>query len=226
MPSILSLWSYAFFWDAFRMFLHQSLGFGEILMYLWVAMCPWKQATITLCNESLGGSRLVLFRENLCPQVKRWTCLDFYYISPYSVFVVAEDWAPGREASTCVRVFIPAEDVLASFFPLLRIYQLSTMKTTIASHTGTSQGNPRRLGLCLKFSESTTSSTAQLLLQDWLERDLCGGWRPSGQNQGLTLSRKESHSLPQIRKRCLWVGVTLSNFSVCWNLATGSFTQF
>lgn len=123
-----------------------------------------------------------------------------------------------------MRVFIPAEDVLASSFPLLRMFQLSPMKTTIASHTISSQGKPRRLGLCLKLSESTTSSTAQLLLQDWLERDLCGGGRPSGQNQGLTLSRKESHSLPQIRKVSVGGSYPLKYFCVLesgnWQLHT------
>ena len=122
-----------------------------------------------------------------------------------------------------MRVSIPAEDVLASSFPLLRMYQLSPMKTAIASHTIASQGKPGRPGLCLRLSESTTSSTAQLL-QGWLERDFCGGWRPSGQNQGLTLSRKESHSLPQIRKVSVGGSYPLKCFCVLesgnWQLHT------
>jgi len=43
-----------------------------------------------------------------------------------------------------------------------------TIKTIIAALTRTSQGNPKRLGPCLKLSDSTTKNTAQPF-QDWLE---------------------------------------------------------
>ena len=163
------------------------------------------------------GSLLVLFRENLlCSQVKRWTCLD-YYVLPYSRFVTSEDW-PLLQASACVISLIfsltlwdsstRAEDVLASSFPLFKIYQLSTMKTIIASHTRTSQGNPRRLGPCFRLLESTTSSTAQLPAPG------LAGKTPLWQSEALWVESgthlvRESLSLPLVPKseKGLWVSV-------------------
>ena len=115
-----------------------------------------------------------------------------------------------------MRLFTPAENVLASSFPLLRIYQLSIMKTTIASHSRTSQGDPRRLGLCLRLSESITSQYCTAAAPGLAGKIPLWQLKTFWAESGTYLVQEGVPQLVSNQKKVsgyLWVGVILSNFS-------------